>query len=282
MDKIILKNLELYGYHGYFKEENTLGQRFRITIVAEADLGPSTTTDELSDTTSYVDIFEVVKKVFYSRNYKLLENLGHDIGQEILGSFSRIRKVSVEIMKPEIPVPVTCDYFSILQEFKRQQVAYLALGSNLGDREGYLESAIRQLKYHQEIEVLSVSDIYETDPVGYEDQDRFLNMAVKVRTSLDPMALLRYCNHIEANLLRKRVVHWGPRTIDVDILLYEGRTSDEEVLTLPHPRMTERSFVMLPLKDVCDEDLLIEGRSVAEILDGLDSEGVKLYKKYLA
>lgn len=178
MDKIILKNLELYGYHGYFKEENTLGQRFRITIVAEADLGPSTTTDELSDTTSYVDIFEVVKKVFYSRNYKLLENLGHDIGQEILGSFSRIRKVSVEIMKPEIPVPVSCDYFSILQEFKREQVAYLALGSNLGDREGYLESAIRQLKYHQEIEVLAVSDIYETDPVGYEDQDRFLNMAV--------------------------------------------------------------------------------------------------------
>lgn len=282
MDKIILKNVELYGYHGYYKEENFLGQRFRITVEAAADLGDSKVSDELGDTTSYVDVYEVLKRVFHSRNYKLLEHLGHDIGKAILDAFPRISSLSVEIMKPEVPVPVTCDYFGIYQEFKRGHVAYLALGSNLGDREGYLRSAIRQLQYHKEIDVLAESGVYETEPVGYEDQERFLNMVLKIRTSLDARSLLQYCNHIEGNLLRKRDVRWGPRTIDVDILLYEGLTSDDAVLTLPHPRMTERAFVMLPLRDVADPGLQIGGRGVEEILAGLDQVGIIPVRKSLS
>lgn len=281
MDKIVLKNLEFYGYHGYFPEENVLGQRFKVTIEAYGELSLSHTSGDLDDSVSYVDIYEVVKEVFFSKNYKILEQLGYDIGKAIISRFFRIKSVQVFVMKPEVPIPVTCDYFGIQQEVKRETIAYLGLGSNLGDREGYLNSAIHQLDFHKEIEVTKTSKVYETDPFGYEDQGMFLNMVVEVKTSLSPRALLKYCNHIESNLLRQRDVRWGPRTIDVDILTYEDYTSDEEILTLPHPGVSERAFVLLPLKDVAQSGLLIKGSTIDELIAKVDKSSVRLFKENL-
>lgn len=281
MDKIVLSNLEFYGYHGYFPEENVLGQRFKVSIEAYGELSLSHTSGDLDDSVSYVDIFDVVKEVFYSKKYKILEQLGYDIGKAIIAKFFRIKSVQVLVMKPEVPIPVTCDYFGIQQEIKRETIAYLGLGSNLGDREGYLNSAIHQLDFHKEIEVTKTSKVYETDPFGYEDQGMFLNMVVEVKTSLSPRALLKYCNHIESNLLRQRDVKWGPRTIDVDILTYEDYTSDEEILTLPHPGVTQRAFVLLPLKDVVEADFSINGKNIDEMIFDVDQSSVRLYKDSL-
>lgn len=281
MDKIVLSNLEFYGYHGYFPEENVLGQRFKVSIEAYGELSLSHTSGDLDDTVSYVDIFDVVKEVFYSKKYKILEQLGYDIGKAIIAKFFRIKSVQVLVMKPEVPIPVTCDYFGIQQEIKRETIAYLGLGSNLGDREGYLNSAIHQLDFHKEIEVTKTSKVYETDPFGYEDQGMFLNMVVEVKTSLSPRALLKYCNHIESNLLRQRDVKWGPRTIDVDILTYEDYTSDEEILTLPHPGVTQRAFVLLPLKDVVEADFSINEKNIDEMISDVDQSSVRLYKESL-
>lgn len=281
MDKIVLSNLEFYGYHGYFPEENVLGQRFKVTIEAYGELSLAHTSGDLDDSVSYVDIFDVVKEVFYSKKYKILEQLGYDIGKAIIDRFFRIKSVQVLVMKPEVPIPVTCDYFGIQQEIKRETIAYLGLGSNLGDREGYLNSAIQQLDFHKEIEVTKTSKVYETDPFGYEDQGMFLNMVVEVKTSLSPRALLKYCNHIESNLLRQRDVKWGPRTIDVDILTYDDYTSDEEILTLPHPGVTQRAFVLLPLKDVVEVDFCINGKNIDEMISNVDQSSVRLYKESL-
>lgn len=128
--------------------------------------------------------------------------------------------------------------------------AYIALGSNLGDREGLLGQALKELHAHPQIEVLQVSKLYETDPVGYADQPQFLNMAAAVRTSLGPLPLLRQLLAIERGLGRVREIPNGPRTIDLDLLHYEGTAMSTEELELPHPRMMERAFVLIPLLDL--------------------------------
>ena len=282
MDRICLKNLEFYGYHGFYKEENNLGQRFKVTIEAYCDLNQAKNTGNLEDSINYVEIFEVAKEAFFSKKYKILEELSYDIGKAILDKFALIHKVTVEVKKPEIPVAVSCDYFSVKQEIKRKTTAYIGLGGNIGDRIGYLTSAIRQLNHSGDIEVVALSSVYETAPFGYLEQDNFLNMVVKINTSLDPLALLKYCNYIESNLFRKRDVRWGPRTIDIDVLLYGDVSYKDEVLTIPHPGILERAFVMIPLLDVAEENIEINGIKIKEKLTTLDKKGVSLLKKVLS
>lgn len=151
---------------------------------------------------------------------------------------------------------------------------YLGLGSNIGDKKKYIDEAIRFLKLHDGIGVSKVSSYYETEPVGYEDQDIFLNLVIEINTSLGPYDLLKYCNEIENKLKRKRLFRWGPRTIDLDILWYEDFVSDDEILTIPHPRMCQRAFVMVPLYEIT-QDLMINARPIGEIMEGLDTKGVK-------
>ncbi len=132
-------------------------------------------------------------------------------------------------------------------------VIYLSLGSNIGDSKGYLLSAIGELK-KADLSLLAVSRLYQTKAVGYTEQDDFLNIAVKIETKMSADQLLSIINHIEQTLGRKRLIHWGPRTIDIDIIWQEGFTSDSERLTIPHPRAFERAFVVLPMLDLTIED----------------------------
>jgi 2-amino-4-hydroxy-6-hydroxymethyldihydropteridine diphosphokinase len=148
---------------------------------------------------------------------------------------------------------------------------FLALGSNLGDRAAHLQGAVDALSAHAEVEVVGVSRVYETDPVGGPVQDDFLNAVVEVRTSLDPDDLLDLAFAIERAAERVRVEHWGPRTLDVDVLLYDELTRTDERLTLPHPRMFERHFVLAPLADLApdrvgsDRSAWIGVRPVADV-----------------
>jgi 2-amino-4-hydroxy-6-hydroxymethyldihydropteridine diphosphokinase len=128
--------------------------------------------------------------------------------------------------------------------------AYLALGSNLGDRASHLQFAVDALTDDAAVEVVDVSRVYETAPVGGPAQDAFLNAVVAVDTTLEPGALLALAQQIERAAHRVRVERWGPRTLDVDVLLYDDVRSDDPDLTLPHPRMWERGFVLAPLRDV--------------------------------
>lgn len=151
--------------------------------------------------------------------------------------------------------------------------AYLGIGGNIGDRKANIEGAIEILSSSDSIEVTKVSSLYETEPVGYEDQDWFMNVVVEIETTLSPYELLEYCQKIENELKRVRLIRWGPRTIDVDVLLYEGYESDAEDLTVPHPRMTERAFVMVPLYEIND-DLQISGKHISEIIGSLEGEEI--------
>jgi 2-amino-4-hydroxy-6-hydroxymethyldihydropteridine diphosphokinase len=148
---------------------------------------------------------------------------------------------------------------------------YLGLGSNLGDKKKNLDEALERLKKH--VELLKLSSYYRTEPVGYKDQDWFLNLVVEGATELTPEALLAFCQGIERDMKRVKTVRFGPRIIDVDILLYEGFSSLSPELTVPHPRMKERAFVMAPLAEIAP-GLPLDGQTAAEIAAGLRGERI--------
>ncbi|WYP26666.1 2-amino-4-hydroxy-6-hydroxymethyldihydropteridine diphosphokinase [Alkalihalobacillus sp. FSL W8-0930] len=157
---------------------------------------------------------------------------------------------------------------------------YISLGSNMESRIGYLEKAISKLRLMKDSEVTAVSSIYETDPVGYVDQPSFLNLVVCLNTTLSPIELLAETQQIENQLGRKREIRWGPRTIDLDILLYDQENMKMESLTLPHPRMWQRSFVIIPLLELApDLSFDLQGVTLKEVYNQLqDKEGVRMWK----
>jgi 2-amino-4-hydroxy-6-hydroxymethyldihydropteridine diphosphokinase len=138
------------------------------------------------------------------------------------------------------------------QESREHVTAYIALGSNLGDRHAMIQRALDALRSHAEIAVIKVSDIIETEPVGPPEQSRYLNAAAELRTSLSPRGLLEACLKIERDLGRDRTLaaRWGPRVIDIDLLLYSDLQMDESGLKIPHPAMHEREFVLVPLAQI--------------------------------
>jgi 2-amino-4-hydroxy-6-hydroxymethyldihydropteridine diphosphokinase len=145
------------------------------------------------------------------------------------------------------------------------EVAYLALGSNLGDREESLRRAVDLLGAQPGLTVTESSRVWETVPVGGPPQPAFLNAVVRVDTELAPSELLRACHHVESELGRVRDVRWGPRTIDVDILLIDERVVDTPELRVPHPRMTERAFVMVPLLELAPDVALPDGTKLRDL-----------------
>lgn len=154
--------------------------------------------------------------------------------------------------------------------------AFVGLGSNLGEREATLWKALEGLGATEGIEVVAVSSFRETDPVGVVDQPRFVNAAAALETSLSPRELLERLLDVERSLGRDRAVEerWGPRTLDLDLIWYEGVTSADDRLTLPHPRAHEREFVLRPLADL-DPELPLGDSTVGELLRALPAQGVR-------
>jgi 2-amino-4-hydroxy-6-hydroxymethyldihydropteridine diphosphokinase len=157
-----------------------------------------------------------------------------------------------------------------------KHTVYIALGTNLGDRLDNLQAALRSLP--TAVTVTDESPVYETPPWGYEDQPAFLNMVVKGETSLEPEALLTYLKQLEAELGREQNFRWGPRLIDLDILFYDNLVLDTPPLVIPHPRLHERAFVLVPLADVASNLVHpIFQRSVSDLLAELDVRGIAHY-----
>jgi len=153
-------------------------------------------------------------------------------------------------------------------------VAWLGIGSNVGDRMAHLQSAVDALDKHRDVDVLGVSPVYETEPVGGPEQGPYLNAVVKVATLLDPRDLLDVAHELEAARGRERTEHWGPRTLDVDLLAFAGYFAQTSALTLPHPRAHERAFVLAPWYDL-DPDAEVPGKgSVRELLETVPRSGV--------
>jgi 2-amino-4-hydroxy-6-hydroxymethyldihydropteridine diphosphokinase len=143
--------------------------------------------------------------------------------------------------------------------------AYLSIGGNLGDRGQNLAEVCHRIRKHPRLKLIKESATYETKPWGKLDQPDFWNQVLEIETELSPLELLEVCQLIENDLGRERIVHWGPRTVDIDILTYDNREYKDERLILPHPRMEERAFVLAPLREISPEFILPSGRQIKDV-----------------
>lgn len=158
---------------------------------------------------------------------------------------------------------------------------YLSLGTNIGDREENLKKAVRLLEEQEAVSIEAISSIYETAPVGFLDQPSFLNIALLVQTTVEPIDMLRICQSIENELGRVREIRWGPRVIDLDILLFNNDNIETDELIVPHARMFERAFVLVPLLEIAEkpfgEKLVQAEKALSEM--NVEAEGVVLWKE---
>lgn len=157
--------------------------------------------------------------------------------------------------------------------------AYLAIGSNLGDKRENMRTAVLMLEESRACRIVAYSSLYATKPVGIEDQPDFLNAVVGVDTALSPRELLKLCLEIEERMGRKRTIRWGPRVIDIDVLTYDDLDLSEDDLAIPHPRMLERAFVLVPLAEIAPDLEVGKGLSAREAAAGVDRQGVALMEE---
>ncbi|MFZ4720100.1 MAG: 2-amino-4-hydroxy-6-hydroxymethyldihydropteridine diphosphokinase [Ilumatobacteraceae bacterium] len=257
MDRILIDDLRVTTIIGALPHEREIAQPLRFDLSIGVDLHQAGLTDELNDTVHYGLVCERIVEMARESKDILLERLAAKAADVVL-EFDLVEQVEVRLTKLRPPLPEDVQSTSVVITRTRAEAAapplvdhevIVALGSNLGDREGYLRFAVGELG-----NVVAMSQVYETEPVGGPDgQGAYLNMVVKVQTSLDPYAFIRRCQRIEANALRQRVVRWGPRTLDVDMLFYDDVHIHSEHLTVPHPRINERRFVLAPLSEVAPE-----------------------------
>lgn len=154
-----------------------------------------------------------------------------------------------------------------------QRTVYLGLGANIGNRESNLRKAVKML-CERGCELTAASSLYETKPVGITDQPDFLNAVVAVKTALNPLDLLTVCRRIEQDMGRVRTLRYGPRVIDIDILIYEGAESSDDELTIPHPRILDRAFVLVPLAEIAPDIEIDHGVTACQAARRADQSGV--------
>ncbi|KPH75750.1 MULTISPECIES: 2-amino-4-hydroxy-6-hydroxymethyldihydropteridine diphosphokinase [Bacillaceae] len=160
--------------------------------------------------------------------------------------------------------------------------AYISLGTNIEPRIDYLDDALKLLEENENITIKAQSSVYETVPVGYTDQNDFLNIVIGIETSLSSMELLKYCQSIEDKLGRKREIRFGPRTIDLDILTYNNENSTVEELLIPHPRMHERAFVLIPLHEIAPDFMIPTwNKYPGDLLSKLQEADIKGVRKWI-
>jgi dihydroneopterin aldolase/2-amino-4-hydroxy-6-hydroxymethyldihydropteridine diphosphokinase len=249
MDKIYINNLELIGTHGVFQEEKNLGQKFIISVEMETATRKAGKTGDLSESTHYGYVADDIEKLFTSKSNDLIETCAEEIAEMILKKYPLIAGVKVIIKKPWAPLRKIFENVAVEIERRRHKV-YLSLGSNIGNKQENLLKAIDEISKLPNTKINKVSKILETEPFGNVEQDLFLNAAIEVETLLEAEEFLEAILKIELDMGRVREIHWGPRIIDIDILLFDKEIYETEKLAVPHPWMCERLFVLEPLAEI--------------------------------
>ena len=248
-DKIVIKNLEVFANHGVFPEENQLGQKFIVSAELRTDFSAAAKNDDLTLSVNYAEVCTLINRYMTEHTFHLIETAADRLACAILDQFERIQEISLKIQKPFAPIGLPLETVSVMTERKRADV-YLALGSNIGDKKKYIDQAVSALSGTKGCHIECVSELIETLPYGGVGQDNFLNGVLKMKTYLTPHELLDTLHDIEKKAGRKRVIRWGPRTLDLDILLYDDLILDDAVLHIPHIDMQNRNFVLEPLVQI--------------------------------
>lgn len=277
-DQIMINNLQVYAHHGVYREENEKGQNFYFNACLELNTRKAGVLDDLEQSVNYGEICRFLQRFATDHTYHLIETVAEKAAEAALIEFPLIRQITLEVRKPEAPIP--CSFESVSVKISRGwRKAYLSCGSNMGDKATYLCAGVEALRADVKCRVLKVSEWMETTPYGGVAQDDFLNGAIEIETLYSPEELLLRIHEIELQNGRKREKHWGPRTLDLDILLYEGCVTYTDELKIPHPDMPNRDFVLAPLAQIAPYAIHpILGKSVGMLYDEVKEIHVKACK----
>lgn len=265
-DIINIDGLEIFANHGVLKEENSLGQKFYISIKMILDLEKAGKSDDLLNTINYAEVCDFTNKFVKENTYKLIETVAEKLAEKLLERYELIKEITISVKKPWAPIgyPIDCVSVEITRGWHQ---VYLSIGSNMGDKKENLDYAVRRLNELTCVKKLVVSDYITTKPYGVTEQDDFMNAAIGMMTTLSPYELLDCLHEIENERGRERKVHWGPRTLDLDILLYDDIINEDKNLIIPHIDMTNRQFVLEPLAKIAPYAIHpIKRMTVAEML----------------
>lgn len=249
MDCIKIVQLEVFAYHGCEEQEKIDGQKFYVDANLYTDVRTPGTSDDLDETINYATVCHFIDKFMRDNRFDLIEAAAEQTVRALLKEFPKVRAIDFSIYKPSAPIGLPFGTVAVSISRKWNKVI-LSIGSNIGDREAYLNGAVDSLYDDENCRVHVVSNFLETDPYGPVEQDKFLNGCIEIETLYSPKELLRKINQIEAEAGRTREIHWGPRTLDIDIIFYENAIVDEVDLKIPHIEMHKRLFVLEPLKQI--------------------------------
>lgn len=272
MDFIKITNLEVFAHHGVFPEENENGQNFYVNAKLYLSTRRAGLSDELSASVDYGEVCERIHRHMTRNTYKLIETAAEQVAAEIFECYPLVERLRLEICKPNAPITLSFENVSVTIE-RSWQRAFVAFGSNMGDKRAYIEKALEAMKAHRQIRMKKISSVYETKPYGGVEQEDFLNGAVMFDTLLEPKELLAFLQDLEREAGREQLVHWGPRTLDLDILFYGDRILWEDDLTVPHPDMKNRDFVLKPMAEIAPYFMHpVYRKSMKEMLEELNQK----------
>ena len=271
MDRINIKNLEIFAHHGVFPEEKENGQLYYLSAALYTDLSAAGKTDDLKKTIDYGKICHDIKNYVTGNLFDLIETVAEGLAAKLLIENHAIDKIWLEIKKPSAPIGLPLETVSVEIE-RGWHTAYIALGSNLGDRHDHIDAAVREIRRIKGCRHIRVSSFIIPPPYGNVEQGDFLNGCLKLDTILPPIELLDVLQGIENDEGRIRDVHWGPRTLDLDILMYDDLIIKSERLILPHEEMHKREFVLKPLSEIAPYLVHpIYKKTILELLESLNN-----------
>lgn len=298
-DRIELRGLRAYGYHGVLAHERAQGQPFVLDVLLELDTQDAARTDDLVHTVSYAQVAHDVIDMVQGEPVNLIETLAHRVAMLVLAD-RLVESVEVAVHKPQAPIGVQFDDVVVRVRRERAAAVVIAIGGNLGDVGATFVAAVDRVGALDGVAVDRVAEPVGSDPVGGPDQPAYLNTVLLARTRLAPQTLLARLHEIEHAYGRTRQQRWGPRTLDLDLIQYGNPDQDDprfaevtapdsgqplsaqpgsghDGLMLPHPRAHERAFVLEPWHRADPAARLRVGdriRDVADLLADLDRSGL--------
>jgi dihydroneopterin aldolase / 2-amino-4-hydroxy-6-hydroxymethyldihydropteridine diphosphokinase len=282
-DRIVLQGISARGFHGVLDFEKADGQDFVVDVTLEVDLRRAGRSDLLAHTVNYAEVAADIVDLIAGPSLDLIEALAEQIAATALRR-PLVQAVEVTVHKPQAPVGVPFADVQVRIKRHRDERVVIALGANLGAAQSTLVAAVRAMAAVGGVQIIAVSELFETDPVGGPDQPVYLNAVVLARTRLAPFALLTELHTIEADHGRVRETRWGARTLDLDLIQYGSPdlahdfVSQDPELILPHPRAHERAFVLAPWSALDAEAQLRVGDAlvpVSELLERAEQDGIR-------
>lgn len=269
-DYIKITNLKVFAHHGVFPEETREGQDFFVNAKLFLDCRKAGKSDSLEDSVNYGEVCHFITDFLQKNTYQLIESAAEQLAEEMLLSMPALKGVTIELCKPHAPIGLPFENVSVTIE-RNWHTAYLAVGSNMGDKKKYIRQGIHELEQVTGIMDVKVSELIVTKPYGGVKQDDFMNGAIQLQTLLTPHELLDVLHEIEQHANRERIIRWGPRTLDLDIIFYDKLIFEDDDLMIPHIDMENRDFVLRPLMELCPNYRHpVLGKTVAQLLQQLE------------